>query len=262
MQVIDQLQRVVQIAQSPVRIISTVPSQTELLYDLGLEENIFGITKFCVHPTHLKKTKTVIGGTKNLHIEEIKKLKPDFILANKEENEQSQIEELVKEFPVWLSDIKNMHDAFDMIKQVGLITNKQQEAENILQNITQEFDTFNLQFNKQFSRKKTLYLIWKDPYMTVGADTFIHSMLEAGGFLNVMEDHKRYPKLSSEEIIQLNPECVLLSSEPYPFKEIHKEELSLLLPAAKILLADGEMFSWYGSRMQYAFRTFAQLHCA
>ena len=242
--VIDQLRREVAYSYPPGCIVSTVPSQSELLFDLGLEDMILGITWFCIHPENKVKPVTKIGGTKNLKIDIIRQLQPDLIIANKEENEKGQIEELSREFPVWISDIKNLDDSLSMIKSIGQITGKEEKAAMICLDIQSGFD-------KLIPAKslKTLYLIWRKPYMSIGNQTFIHHMLAKCGLINVCADSERYPELTTEQIQLLNPELILLSSEPYPFKDKHIEELKSLAPNAKIILADGEMFSWYGSRL-------------
>lgn len=256
----DQLQRKIDIQYPPKKIISLVPSQTELLFDLGLEDQLDGITKFCVHPGHLRKSKKIIGGTKNLRIAEIKKLHPDLIIANKEENEKDQIEELARYFPVWISDIKNFDDAINMISGIGEITGRSYQAEGIINKIIASKRIFQKELIKDHDLKSVLYLIWKEPYMSVGADTFIHAMLQIAGFRNIIEEKRRYPEIHINEIQHFAPGLIFLSSEPYPFKEKHISELQALFPASKILLVDGEMFSWYGSRLIYAFAYFSSLH--
>lgn len=251
----DQTGRKIELKKFPQRIISVVPSQTEFLFDLGLENEVAGITKFCVHPEKWFRNKTRVGGTKQLKIDLIKKLQPDLIIANKEENVKKHIEELQNDFPVWISDVHDLNSANDMMQQIGLMANKESKAKAIIATIKKNFQgllTINF-------RLTTAYLIWKDPYMTVGGDTFINSMLEAAGFENIFKKEKRYPEVTIKEIKQLKPEILLLSSEPYPFKQKHIDELQPQLPGTKILLVDGEMFSWYGSRLLYAPGYFAKL---
>lgn len=245
----DQLHRTVIIPNTPKRIISLVPSQTELLYDLGLEEEVVGITKFCIHPTIWFRNKTRVGGTKTVNLDIIRTLQPDLIIANKEENIKEQVEALAHDFPVWISDVNNLEEALDMIKQIGSITNKKEAAEAISQRIEDAFTNLKSQVSNQ--RLRTAYLIWKDPYMTVGGDTFIHHMLSHAGFDNLYTSQQRYPETTVAELQALNCELLLLSSEPYPFKQKHIEELQALLPNTMILLVDGEAFSWYGSRLLY-----------
>lgn len=244
---VDQLQRSISLPTNPQRIVSLVPSQTELLYDLGLEEEVVGITKFCIHPEKWFRTKTRIGGTKTLHLDKIRELKPDLIIANKEENVKEQIETLANEFPVWISDVNNLTEALEMIEQLGIIANRKEQAEKLSNNIELAFSNFKSETpNFKF---KTGYLIWKDPYMTIGGDTFIHHILTQAGFKNLFTDNKRYPEITIAELQTLNCELLLLSSEPYPFQQKHIDELQAQLPHTKILLVDGEAFSWYGSRL-------------
>lgn len=241
----DQTGQTISLENIPQRIISLVPSQTELLFDLGLRDEVIGVTKFCIHPEEWFRNKTRVGGTKQLKIELIQQLQPDLIIANKEENVKEQVEELQKHFPVWVSDINNLDDAYEMINGIGAITDRQQAAKEIVSKIEKEF----AQLQTINHKLKTAYLIWQKPYMTVGGDTFIHSMLEASGLSNLFATEKRYPETNINELISLKPDTLLLSSEPFPFKQNHIEELQPLLPYTKILLVDGEMFSWYGSRL-------------
>lgn len=230
----------------PKRIISLVPSQTELLFDLGLDAETIGITKFCVHPEEWFRSKTKVGGTKTVNIDKIKELQPDLIIANKEENVKEQVEALSDIAPVWVSDIHNLEDALEMIQTIGKLTDRYEKAEIIARLIQHRFNELNESGKREIN---TLYLIWRKPWMSIGSDTFIHQMMQITGLENVCKELTRYPELTDEEMVKLNPDLVLLSSEPYPFKEKHIDELQQLLPAARIVLADGEMFSWYGSRL-------------
>ncbi len=242
---IDQLGRKTEIVTRPQRIVSLVPSQTELLFELGLDERVVGITKFCVHPQEWFRTKPRIGGTKQLNFDAISELNPDLIIANKEENNQEDIKRLEKEFPVWVSDVNDLSSALKMIRLIGEITCA--DSSVIAKELELEFERLNPPSTKQ----KTLYLIWKNPYMAAGSHTFIHDMLLRCGLQNAITE-TRYPALDEDEIRKLNPDLILLSSEPFPFKEKHIEDLKKLLPSAEIRLVDGEMFSWYGSRLKFA----------
>jgi ABC-type Fe3+-hydroxamate transport system substrate-binding protein len=266
MKFIDQLNRSVELASfPPKKIISTVPSQTELLFDLGLEEEVIGITKFCVHPDNWFRNKKRIGGTKNLNIPLIQQLQPDLIVGNKEENEQSQMQELEKEYPVWISDIKNLEDAEDMIKRVGALVERTNESLELIKRIKTNFTHYlghpssAIEQLPSNSKPRTIYLIWKDPYMSVGGDTFIHDMMQYCGFHNMLEDDTRYPQLSEDGLKSMGCQLLLLSSEPFPFKQKHVDELQAILPETRVILVDGEMFSWYGSRLQHAPAYFSQL---
>lgn len=252
----DQINHTIELKTSPQRIISVVPSQTELLYDLGLDEEVIGITKFCVHPEKWFKNKTKIGGTKNLNIEKINVLNPDLIIANKEENSENEIKYLQQKFNVWTSNISTLNDSLNMIKAIGKITEKNENAKKLINTIELEFKKYQPNFTK---RPTALYLIWKNPYMSVGENTIIHHLMDYCGFDNVLKDKIRYPEITKTDINLLNPEFILLSSEPYPFKEKHIDELQLISPKSKIMLVDGEFFSWYGSRLQYAPNYFNRL---
>jgi ABC-type Fe3+-hydroxamate transport system substrate-binding protein len=251
----DQLGNIIQLVHTPKRIISLVPSQTELLFDLGLDEEVIGITKFCVHPEEWFRTKTRVGGTKTVEIDKIRSLQPDLIIANKEENVKEQIEGLQEIAPVWISDINNLPEALEMIKSVGELTTRNKRALELADNIKSGFQ----QLPTTNHQLKTAYLIWKDPYMTVGGDTFISDMMKRCGFHNVFGDQLRYPEVALESIKASGCELLFLSSEPYPFKERHVQELKAELPDTKVMLVDGEMFSWYGSRLQHAPAYFKQL---
>ncbi len=237
------------------RIVSVVPSQTELLFDLGLEEEVVGITKFCIHPNAWYRTKTRVGGTKTLHLDQIRLLNPNLILANFEENTQDQIETLQKEFKVYLSDIKTFSDALGMIKDVGNLVGRQERAREMVEQL-KILQNKPIHFSSLFS---AVYLIWQKPFMAAGRDTFIHDMLKYAGFDNVIQEN-RYPVLDIESIRKLNPSFILLSSEPFPFKQKHVEELQQEFPHSKVICVDGELFSWYGSRMLKAFDYFRTLH--
>jgi ABC-type Fe3+-hydroxamate transport system substrate-binding protein len=250
----DQMGRVVTLPHPPKRIISTVPSQTELLYYLGLSNEIAGITKFCTHPHDQVVHKLKIGGTKQLNIPLIKSLKPDLIIANKEENERSQLEELMVDFPTYISDPYNLPTALQMINDIGILTLRNKEASLLSDAITDAFNTLPI-YNRPL---RAAYFIWRKPYMVAGKGTFIDDMLEHCGFTNVFEQ-TRYPEITVEDLVNARPEVILLSSEPYPFRHKHADELAQILPNTPIELVDGELFSWYGSRLLYSPQYFITL---
>jgi len=259
----DQLGREITINYPPQKIISVVPSQTELLFDLGLDQEIIGLTKFCIHPIEKFAACTKIGGTKKLNIELIKALEPDLIIGNKEENTQAEIEELAACFPVWMSDITTLEDAINAISQIGELVNREPEAAYLNHLIAAGFKdlkTLALQHNID---KKVAYLIWRKPYMVAGKNTFIDEVLMINGMNNVITEN-RYPEITLQKLKTANCELLLLSSEPYQFSEKHIAEIQEVLPGIKILLVDGEMFSWYGSRLvksvQYFFEFQKQLY--
>lgn len=255
MEFVDHIGHKIQLDKYPKRIVSLVPSQTELLVDLGLSDRLVGITKFCVHPSSLRREKTIVGGTKAVKHDVIEALNPDLIIANKEENERADIERLTAKYPTWTSDIKSLDDACQMIQDIGVLTNTTQAAEALNSEIKSGFEAI-----PHGSTKVALYLIWKNPYMAAGPDTFIHQMLPFAGFQNVIHDPKaRYPELSETEIERLHPTYILLSSEPFPFKGKHTAEVQARFPKSTIMEVDGEMFSWYGSRLKRATTYFTNL---
>ncbi|MBI2270702.1 MAG: ABC transporter substrate-binding protein [Bacteroidetes bacterium] len=257
---VDQMGTTIELKEAPTRIISLVPSQTELLYDLGAGEKVLGITKFCIHPDEWFRNKTRVGGTKQLNFDKIKVLQPDLIIGNKEENEQIQIEELMRHYPVWMSDIKNLDDAINMITEAGSIINKKENAQKLTGTIIKEFEKLK-GLNIKRKKIRTAYLIWNKPIMCAGPGTFIDEMLRLCGFQNIFRNkgNSRYPEITADELKKNDPELILLSSEPFPFKEKHMAEFQKACPNAIIKLVDGELFSWYGSRLQYAPSYFIRL---
>ena len=254
--VTDQMGRSVGMPMPPQRIISLVPSQTELLYDLGLGERVVGITKFCVHPEEWFRTKPRVGGTKQVDMEKVRALKPDLIIGNKEENERKDIETLEREFPVWMSDVRSLHHALHMILHLGAITGTDGMAVKIMRGIEAAFAG-----SKKPEEPRTgAYFIWRDPLMVAGGDTFISDMMRRAGFSNVFAHRKeRYAEIDPAELAAADPDVILLSSEPFPFAEKHIPEFNMICPGTPVKLVDGEYFSWYGSRLLGAPAYFAGL---
>jgi ABC-type Fe3+-hydroxamate transport system substrate-binding protein len=246
----DQLGGTIFLARTPQRVISLVPSQTELLFDLGLDKEIVGITRFCVHPEEKCAKKIKIGGTKRFDFELIDKLKPDLIIGNKEENYKAGIERLRSKHAVWMSDVNTLQEAFQMIKSVGDMVDKGKEARDIVSNIRSKIKRF-----KHRPSINVAYFIWNRPYMVAGKNTFIDEMLNKFGFVNV----DRYPEVTLDQIRAANPDAIFLSSEPFPFKAKHLSEFRERFPSTIIKLVDGTMFSWYGSRLRYAGDYFEKL---
>jgi len=241
-----------------IRIISLVPSQTELLVDLGLEENIVGITKFCVHPTSLKKNKTIVGGTKNIKLDKIKELQPDFILCNKEENTKEIVLECERISKVHVSNIVTIQDTLALIELYGKLFSCEENTSQLTRKINLKLTDFN-QFIKNKPTLKVAYFIWKKPWMVAGNETFINHILQLNKFENIFKNKNRYPEIELENIKNKDLDLVLLSSEPYPFKNKDIAEIAKINSEAKIILVDGEYFSWYGSRLLKAFDYFKEL---
>lgn len=244
---LDQMGNDVVLNKPPQRIVSLVPSQTELLFDLGLETRVVGVTKFCVHPLHWRKSRTVIGGTKKFDLDCIESLQPDLIIGNKEENYPEGIQFLSERYPVWMSDIITFDDAMKMIEAISRLTDTEDKGASLLAGIRQNFDRMPLH-----PPLRTLYLMWRKPWMGAAGGTFIHTIMEKIGLINVLAGESRYPELFAEMIRDLNPSLILLSTEPYPFSETHVQELRAVVPGARIEIVDGEFFSWYGSRLLLA----------
>lgn len=244
----DQLGRTVSLPMHPPqRIVSLVPSQTELLHALGLDEEVVGITKFCIHPKHWHKEKARIGGTKNAKIERILALKPDLILANKEENEKGTLEILSQFCPVWISDVRSVAAAVEMIALVGHLVGKSEKAAEIAAGIEQDF----AKLSPRLQNRKVLYAIWREPWMFAGPDTFIGDVIKRLGGINMAAQVKesRYPSIEAADLVSFRPDLILLSSEPFPFKDKHIAELKAILPSVEVQIVDGAYFSWYGSRL-------------
>ena len=245
---------------SPKRIISLVPSQTELLYDLGLEDKIIGITKFCVHPYHFKLTKKSVGGTKKVHFEKIRLLQPDIIICNKEENTLEIVEELRKICPVWVTNIATIEDNFQMITDFGQLFNCRTEGQKWNDKLAFALSDFK-NYIKDKEVKKVAYFIWKKPFMVAGSDNFINELLKLNHFENIYQNKGRYPEIELKKMrLDGDPDLVFLSSEPYPFAEEDAFEIGRHTHHAKTVFVDGEMFSWYGSRLLKAFDYFKKMH--
>lgn len=253
----DQLNRTITLQAIPRRIISLVPSQTELLVDLGLESSIVGVTKFCVHPEKLRKTKTIVGGTKKVHFEKIASLNPDIIICNKEENTKAIVDNCAKIAPVWVSDIKTIPHTLEMIAQLGSVFNCIETSQKLIEVIEDAEADFK-KFILAKPHTKVAYCIWKNPYMVAGANTFINTLLKLNNFDNIFKNKNgRYPEVTISEMKKAD--VVLLSTEPYPFKEDDLAKIKNELQT-EVRLVDGEYFSWYGSRIIKAFKYFKSIH--
>jgi ABC-type Fe3+-hydroxamate transport system substrate-binding protein len=253
----DQMNQIIRLEAFPKRIISLVPSQTEFLHDIGLTDEVVGITKFCIHPKEWFQTKNRVGGTKNVDFEKVKALKPDLIIGNKEENTKADIEALQEIAPVWMSDIYNLEDALEMMNSIGEMVDKSKETKVIVELIkTSSFDLL-ADIESTQTKLKVAYLIWKDPYLAAAKTTFIDELLVYLNVENFFADQERYPEWIPDS--NNAPDLLFLSSEPYPFQEKHAIELQKVFPKTRIHLVDGEMFSWYGSRLQWSFDYFKKL---
>jgi ABC-type Fe3+-hydroxamate transport system substrate-binding protein len=248
----------VQLHRSPsiaVRLVSLVPSITELLADLGLEQDVVGLTRFCVLPPGWKSRKTIVGGTKNVRIERVSELAPDLVIANREENVREQVEAIATFSDVHVTDVATVEDALAMIRDVGQLVERREAATALADEIRVAFDSLS-----DLEPAPAAYLIWRMPYMVAGGDTFISDVMRRGGLRNVFADQTRYPEVTPRMMSDAGAEVLLLSSEPFPFKDMHAAELARELAHATIELVDGQLFSWYGSRMRYMPAYLRRLH--
>lgn len=242
---VDHLQRRIHFAFPPKRIISLCPSITETLFAFGLAEEMVGRTRYCIHPADQVEGIPSVGGTKKVKEGVIKELCPDLIIAEKEENTKEIIESLSQKYPVFVADVQTYGDALQLIHDLGNLTDRELQASALVERIHEAFKTL-----PSFPQCRVAYLIWKNPYMVAGYHTYIHSLLEKCGFLNVFKDYPgRYPTITEEDIEKESPDFIFLSSEPFPFTDIHKREFEKRFPKSKTLLVDGEIFSWHGVRM-------------
>jgi ABC-type Fe3+-hydroxamate transport system substrate-binding protein len=240
----DQLHQRIELNATPKRIVSLIPSQSEYLWDLGLQKELVGISKFCIHPKEMFESVTRVGGTKNIDIQRIISLQPDLVIGNKEENVKEQIEELGEHVPVWMSDVNTLDDAFDMMLKLGELCGKEQESQKIVSRIINGMN----EIKNLFQNKRVAYFIWNNPYMVAASDTFIDSIMRECGMVNHFKDQKRYPEITIPDL--KGADLCFLSSEPFPFNQTHVDELQKQVKNCKVVPVDGEMFSWYGSHLR------------
>ena len=252
MGLVDQIGRPVPVNGIPSRVVCLVPSLTELLVDLGLESSIIGVSKFCVHPPHIRKTKRVVGGTKQVHYTKVEEMSPDFILCNKEENTLEMVKGLEAIAPVFVSDINSLEDCVALIKTLGNVF----DIENRATAMTKQLLDKHREIDSAASglpKISVIYLIWNDPLMAAGKGTFIDHMLSLVGLENCIQK-QRYPQLEPSDLTMADH--ILLSSEPFPFKEHHRKAIAEQSQVSTHFI-DGEYCSWYGSRllrgMEYLF---------
>lgn len=259
MQFKDQMNTVFELKSTPKRIICLVPSITELLVDLGLTSSIIGITKFCVHPKELRKEKAIVGGTKNIKIDKITSLQPDFIICNKEENTKEIVNSCQLITTTYVSDICSLEDTLTLIHQFGQLFSCIEEAEEIIIRFVEKYNNFSDFIHPQ-PMLKVVYFIWKNPWMVAANHTFINHLLKINKFNNAFKNKERYPEINLKELTEIdNIDVILLSSEPYPFHKKDILNLQQQFPKIKIVLVDGESFSWYGTRLFKALDYFRQL---
>lgn len=253
-QCIDQMGRELLVPVFPKRIISLVPSISDLLCYLGLEQNLIGVTSYCIQPESLLKTKSVIGGTKKFDVDAIENLKPDLIIGDKEENYEAGINLLSEKFPVWMCDFNTLKGSLEMIAMLSDVLGKLKESQSLIEEIQKGIGKLS-----KASGESVAYFIWRKPYMVAASNTYIDDVLLTLGFTNAFREDSRYPVVNSEQIASTKPDIIFLSSEPYPYVEKHIQELANLCPNAYVILVDGASFSWSGPRLLHAMDYFSEL---
>ncbi|MFA1822316.1 ABC transporter substrate-binding protein [Virgibacillus oceani] len=242
--VTDHLGRTVKYSYPPKRIISIVPGVTDILYSLQLENEIVGRTRYCIYPKDKVEQAKKIGGTKKVKSDQIRELEPDLIIAEKEENTKEIVEMLEEEFPVYVCEMQSVDDTYKIIEDLGKVTGRESEAKKLQVKIKTAFESLPSGQGKKFA-----YVIWQNPYMVVGSDTYITSLLEKMGFINAFSGYDgRYPAVTEDDFREADLNYVFLATEPFPFQEKHIKEFSALFPDIHVMSLDGEMF-WYGPRM-------------
>jgi ABC-type Fe3+-hydroxamate transport system substrate-binding protein len=221
------------------------------VFDLGLGDNLVGRTKFCVHPEGKVDAVEKVGGTKNPKLDRIIELEPDLVLLNQEENRREDAEALESAgITCHVSFPRTALDTAAMVRSVAEAVRAPREGELIARDI----EARHARVAKAASGRPPVsyaYLIWRDPWMTLNADTFVSALLGDAGGRNVFASRTdRYPTISDDDLRVANPDVVLLSTEPFPFKDAHADELSAAsgIPRERVRIVDGELLSWHGSR--------------
>ena len=251
MKITDHLNRTVTLSSVPKRVVSLVPSVTETIADMGFASCLVAVTRFCKYPSDVVTTLPKIGGPKKVDIQKIVDLKPDLVVAVKEENDKEQILSLMERVPVFVFDINTIGDSFDMLDRLGAIFNRSEVSARWIRRIQEKM----AHYKPGRLAQKTLYIIWKKPWMAAGKSTFIGSMMQLAGFDNMISG--RYPEIDEKEMSRA--EIILLATEPYHFKASDRAELQAKYPDKEIVIIDGEMFTWYGTHMLQAIDYFAHL---
>ena len=240
--------QIVNASASAPRIVSLVPSITELICDLGLAPYLVGRTGFCIHPSEVVQHIPKIGGTKDVNIEKIRRLNATHLLVNIDENEKPCVEQLAEFIPhVIVTHPQTPQDNLDLFSLLGNIFNVPERAKQLCEQFLSAQDALQCSLPQPLIRQRVLYCIWKDPWMTVSKQTYIAAMLAQIGWDTVEVGTKRYPVFEWSQALVDAVDLVLLSSEPYRFTEQYVDALEQQT-GKPVLLLDGEMISWYGSR--------------
>jgi len=257
----DDLGRELTFESPPRRVVSLCPALTETLFALGFGDAVVGRTSYCIRPAEHVRNVATVGGTKDVEIDRVRTLNPDLIIAAKEENPRRTVEALAETFPVYVIDVTDFESALQAITSLGHLTGRTEQARTLIDNVRNAFADL-----RPRATRRVAYLIWQKPYMAAGGNTYIHALLEKCGCENVCAQlTDRYPEVTIEMLRRFAPQWVLLPSEPFPFDDAHVAELAPQVAPARVRRIDGQMFSWYGSRMlaaaEYLKRFAAELDC-
>ena len=252
------------LSAAPRRIVSLIPSTTELLCALGLAEALVGVTVYCVEPRDVVRGKTRVGGEKDPDLAAIRSLAPDLVIANVEENRREDVDALrAVGIPVWVTYPRTVAEGLAMIRDLGEVTGARDRARALL-------DTLEPLYAQARARAaarppvSVFYPIWREPWMTVGADTYVHDLLATCGGANVFADRVRYPTITLDEMAARGPEVIFLPDEPFRFRRAHLRDFDAYpaVPAVRngrMHLVDGKPFSWHGPRLAEALRKLPDL---
>ena len=223
----DGLYREIEIKDAPKRIVSLVPSITETLFAFGCASRVVGVTNFCVEPAEALATRTAVGGTKTLDVDAIKALEPDLIIANAEENREEDIRQLVRGgLQTFVTFPRTVAAAINMMRQIAEFTDSMNKAQPVLEEAEETLNEVKTE-SRARHRPRVFCPIWRRPWMTIGADTYMHDFITVCVGSNIFADrHDRYPRVELDETARRFPEVILLPDEPYHFMEKHKEEFA------------------------------------
>jgi ABC-type Fe3+-hydroxamate transport system substrate-binding protein len=232
------------------RIVSLVPSLTEALFVFGAGPRIVGRTRYCLWPPRAVGRVPSVGGTKKVDVARLLALEPDLVIAVKEENSRENVEKIqAAGVPVFVGAPESVEGALWLLRELARVVDAPR-AEVVLSSIERVYGRLR---EERSERRRVFAPIWKNPYMSVGSDTYAHDVLETCGAENVCAGSTRYPVLTLEEVEAAQPDIILLPDEPYPFCADDLEAFYALdVPAAredKIFLVDGKLLTWYGPRM-------------
>lgn len=245
-----------------MRIVSLVPSLTKTICDFGLQDKLVGITNFCVDPPGVYRACRRVGGTKDPRLDEIAELDPTHIVINEEENKSEHIEALRREFNVLSTFPKSPADVPAMLRDLGVFLDCAATANDYatsIESIVNELRS-TIPWRSVFGRK-FVYLIWRDPWMAAGEDTYISRFLELLGLENAIKLGERYPIITQDLLSRLEVDVVFMSSEPWPFRQrdaLAWQQTIGTEKSAKIFWIDGKACSWYGSLTRDSLLKFAR----